>query len=123
MTILLFSRSLETSGEKSESPLMTTLVASAIEKKYLAGSGLNEAEKTDGRQTIRRFLRGAIDGQIAQQGIDDAMTHVATRRQGGDWELKEAKQQADAAEIPNEAEDVDPSDEFKRIVDEALQGP
>lgn len=123
-------------GQLQESPLMTTLVASAIDRKYLAGSGLDEAEKTAGRQTIRRFLRGAIDGQIEQRGIDAAMTHVATRREGSDWELKdrlsdedlrdflaEAKQQADEADIPEEAEDLDPSDEFKRIVDEAMLAP
>ncbi len=117
-----------------ESPLMTTLVASAIENKYLAGSHLNEAERAEAKQTIRRFLRGAIDQKINQQGIDAAMQPVATRRGEGDWELKnqvtddelraflaEAKKQADEAEIPEEAEDIDPSDEFKRIIDEALQ--
>jgi hypothetical protein len=118
-----------------ESPLMTTLVASAIEGKYIANSGLDEAEKAEAQQTIRRFLRGAIDHKINQQGIDAAMVHVAVQRQGrDDWELKnrvtdaelrafltEAKKQADAAEIPEEPEEIDPSDEFKRIIDEALQ--
>jgi hypothetical protein len=117
-----------------ESPLMTTLVASAIESKYIANSGLDDAEKAEAQQTIRRFLRGAIDSKINQQGIDAAMKHVATQRGKGDWELKnqvtddelrafltEAKKQADAAEIPEEPEEIDPSDEFKRIIDEALQ--
>jgi hypothetical protein len=117
-----------------ESPLMTTLVASAIESKYIASSHLDEAERAEARQTIRRFLRGAIDQKINQQGIDAAMKHVATRRGEGEWELKnvvtddelraflaEAKKQADEAQIPEEAEDVDPSDEFKRIIDDALQ--
>jgi hypothetical protein len=117
-----------------ESPLMTTLVASAIEGKYIANSGLDEAEKAEAQQTIRRFLRGAIDQKINQQGVDAAMQHVATRRGKDNWELKnrvtdaelraflvEAKKQADAAEIPEEPEEIDPSDEFKRIIDEALQ--
>jgi hypothetical protein len=61
---------------------------------------------------------------------------VAVRKSDGTWELqkqvsdeqlrsffKEAKKQADRAEIAAEPEDIDPSDEFKRIVDEALLGP
>lgn len=120
----------------AESPLMTIIVASAIEKKYVANSGLEEAEKVEGRQTIRRFLRGSIDGKINQAGIDAAMQHVATRKDENNWELKgrvsdedlrsfliEAKKQADDAEIPMEADDIDPSDEFERIVDEAMLGP
>jgi hypothetical protein len=119
-----------------ESPLMTTLVASAIESKYIANSGLDDAEKAEAQQTIRRFLRGAIDEKINQQGVDAAMKHVATKRGDNNWELKnqvtdaelrafltEAKKQADAAEIPEESEEIDPSDEFKRIIDEAMQAP
>ena len=119
-----------------ESPLMTTIVASAIESKYIANSGLDDAEKAEAQQTIRRFMRGAIDNKINQQGVDAAMKHVATRRNQNNWELKnrvtdaelrafltEAKKQADDAEIPEESEDIDPSDEFKRIIDEAMQAP
>ncbi len=120
----------------AESPLMTIIVASAIERKYIANSGLDEAEKVAGRQTIRRFLRGSIDGEINRAGIDAAMQHVATRKEGNNWELKgrvsdedlrsfliEAKKQADDADIPMEADDIDPSDEFQRIVDEAMLAP
>jgi len=120
-----------------DSPLMTTIVASAIESKYIADSGLSDDEKNDGRQTIRRFLRGSIDGKIKEKGIDAAMQHVARRNSQNDaWELREsvtdeelraffteAKAQADLAEIPPEAEDVDPSDEFKRIIDDAIEAP
>jgi hypothetical protein len=121
--------------EIMQSPLMTTIVASAIEKKYIADSGLDDAEKNEGRQTLRRFLRGAVDGNIPEAGMNRAMRHVATRREGQkNWELKnsvtdaelreffkEAKIQADDADIPNEPVDIDPSDEFRRIIDEAMQ--
>jgi hypothetical protein len=119
-----------------ESPLMTTLVASAIESKYIAGSGLSDKEKDEGRQTLRRFIRGGVDGKISEGGVDDAMQHVAIRTGDGQWELRDqvsdedlrnffeaAKDEADAAEIPAEAEDVDPSEEFRRIIDEAMGEP
>ena len=119
-----------------ESPLMTTLVASAIESKYIANSGLSDKEKEEGRQTLRRFIRGGVDGNISQGGIDEAMQHVATRAGEGNWELRDqvsdedlrkfleaAKDEADAAEVPAEIENVDPSDEFRRIIDEAMAAP
>jgi hypothetical protein len=119
-----------------ESPLMTTLVASAIEGKYIANSGLSDKEKDEGRQTLRRFIRGGVDGKISEGGIDEAMQHVAIRSREGQWELRDqvsdedlrkffeaAKDEADAAEIPEEIEDVDPSDEFQRIIDEAMAAP
>ncbi|HEX6963120.1 MAG TPA: hypothetical protein VF175_14720, partial [Lacipirellula sp.] len=117
-----------------ESPLMTTLVASAIEGKYIAGSGLDEQEKADGRVTLRRFIRGAVDGKINEAGLDNAMQHVSVRNADGNWELRDqvsdeqlraffkaADEQADDAGVPPEPEEIDPSDEFKRIIDEALQ--
>lgn len=118
-----------------DSPLMTALAASAIESKYIANSGLTAEEKTEGRRTLRRYLRGAVDHEIDQKGMDAAMSHVADRQPDGKWRLrqrvsdedlraffKEAKAQADAAQIPPEAENVDPSDELQRIIDQALGG-
>jgi len=118
-----------------ESPLMTTIAVSAIERKYVTGSGLTDQEKAEGRQTLRRFLRGAIDDNIDEQAMDAAMQHVADRDDEGNWRLRErvsdedlreffkaAKQAADEAQVEAEPEDVDPSDEFKRIIDEAMQG-
>jgi hypothetical protein len=118
-----------------ESPLMTSMSVWMIDKQYIDKSGLAEDEKAEGRTAVRRFMRGMVDRQIAEAGIDAAMQHVAVRQSDGSWKLleqvsdeqlrsffKEAKKQADRAEIPPEPEDIDPSDEFKRIVDEALLG-
>jgi hypothetical protein len=115
------------------SPLMTTLAVSAIEKKYVTGSGLNDQEKVEAHQTLRRFLRAAIDQKIDEEGMNGAMQHVARRNKDGNWELKdrvtddelraflgEAKTLADDAGVPAEPEEIDPSDEFKRIIDEAM---
>jgi hypothetical protein len=116
-----------------ESPLMTSFVAAAVEKQYFEKSGLSDEEKAEGKRTVRRFLRGTIDNKIDKQGFDAAMTHVADRDVGGNWKLRqqvsddelraflaEAKARADAANIAEEPKDIDPSDEVKRIVDEAL---
>lgn len=119
-----------------ESPVMTTLVVSAAEKQYLDESGLSDEEKVDGRQILRRFLRGLIDEKIKEPEFDAVMAHIADRQPGGNWELREqvsdedlrkflaaAKEAADKAEIPDEPEAVDPSEELKKMIDAALDVP
>jgi hypothetical protein len=116
-----------------QSPLMTTLAMSMIDKKYIEPSGLSDEDKTEARVTVQRFMRGAIDQKISEAEVEAAMAPVSTRKPDGNMELKEkvtdeelaaflktAKEQADAAGIPEEVEAVDPSDEFKRLVDKTL---
>jgi hypothetical protein len=121
--------------EFAESPLMTTFVAAAIDTKYIKSSGLSDEEKADANITLQRFIRGSIDEKIDKSQIDAAMAHVSTR-QGDQWRLKEkvtdeelraflaeAKKAADEANVPEQPEEVDPSDEVKRIIDEAMMNP
>lgn len=116
-----------------QSPLMTTLGMSMVDKKYIEPSGLSDEEKTEARVTVQRFMRGAIDQKISEAEVKKAMAPVSTQKPDGNMELKEqvtddelkeflatAKEQADEAGIPEEVEAVDPSDEFKRIVDKTL---
>ena len=116
-----------------ESPLWTTMAVAAIEKKYVENSGLNEEEKQAGRVDMRRFLRGMVTKQLSEEDFDTAISKLAVKDDKGLWEMKESatdeelrelfavvKEKVDAAEIPPEVEDVDPSDEMKRIIDEAL---
>ena len=118
-----------------QSPLMTSLAVSALEKQYVDASGLTDDEKAEGRTTLRRFMRGSVDGAINQQARDAAMAHVAVRGDDGNWELreqltddqlraffKEAKAQADKANVAPGPEDFDPSDEFQRVIDRAMNG-
>ena len=97
---------------------------------------MSDDEKAQGRQALKRFARGMIDGKIDQKGIDAVMSHVADRQPDGKWRLRpqvsdadlraalsEAKSRADEAGIADEPENVDPSDEFKRIIDDALKEP
>jgi len=116
-----------------ESPLMPLFVVMAVERHYFDRSKLSDEEKAEGRRSLKRFARGVFDKKIDEKGIDAVMAHVADRKPDGQWQLRstvsddelraalsEAKTQADAASIPEAPENVDPSDEVKRIIDEAL---
>ncbi|MEX2093352.1 MAG: hypothetical protein WD971_11780 [Pirellulales bacterium] len=118
-----------------ESPFVSLIMATEIDRQYLPESGLSQEEKDAGGQTLDRFIRGAIDKQINQAEIDAAMAHVAIRN-GNNWQLRkaltdeelreffaEAKKQADAAGIPEQPADIDPSEEIKKVVDDALAAP
>ncbi len=120
----------------AHSPLMSAIVTSAIETKYLDASGLSDEEKADAKTTLQRFMRGVIDDKIAQPAADAALSHVATKQPNNQWEFPDkvtdeqirafvvdAKKAADEAGIPAEPEEFDPSDEVKRIIDETLNGP
>jgi hypothetical protein len=116
----------------AQSPLMTTLAMSVIDKKYITPSGLSDEEKAEAQVTVQRFMRGAIDQKFNEAAMEKAMAPVSEEREGQvvlrekvtDEELraflKNAKSEADAAGIPAEVESVDPSDEFKRLVDQTL---
>jgi hypothetical protein len=117
----------------AESPLATSLIVSVVDTKYLASSGLSDEEKEAGRKTLRRFARGVIDNKIPEADRDTTLQHMAVKKADGNWELKErvtddelraflaaAQANSDAAQIVEEPEVIDPSDELRRIVDEAL---
>ena len=116
-----------------ESPLFTSIIVSSVEHKYLEPSGLDDEEKTAGRVALRRFVRGMVDKKIAEADFEQAFKMIAEEKGNGEWELRESitddelrqlialvEQKSDAAEIPAEVEEVDISDEMRRIVDETL---
>lgn len=116
-----------------QSPLMPTLVVGAVDKHYFQQSGLSEDEKSQGRLTLKRFARGVIDKKIDDQGIDKVMSHVADRNSNGSWQLRPrvsdeelraalaaAKADADDAGVAAQPENIDPSDELKKIIDESM---
>ena len=119
-----------------ESPILSAIVVSTVDETYFQRSGLTEEEKAEGRKTVQRFLTGTINGAIDRNSMDNAMAHVADRQQDGTWRLRDqvtdaelraflaaAKAEADEANIPEEPEPFDPSDEIKRIIDEAMAEP
>jgi len=120
----------------SKSPLMALIIVSSVEIHYLDKSGLSADEKTDAKRTLQRYVRAVADGKIDQQGADAVMIHIADRKPDGRWEMRqtvsdqdlraalaEAKKRADEVGIPDEPPVFDPSDELKRILDEALPQP
>jgi len=116
-----------------ESPLLTSIVVAGIEKEYIEPSGLDEAEKEAGRVALRRFMRGMIVQKISEDDFEEAMSKIADKGPNGEWQMRDAatddqlreliqlvQDKSDAAEIPEEVEDVDPSAEMRRIIDTAL---
>jgi hypothetical protein len=87
----------------------------------------------EGRITLKRFARGVVDKKIDEKGVDAVMAHVADRQDGGDWKLRqsvsdadlkaalaEAKAKADEAGVAAQPEEIDPSDELKKIIDQYM---
>jgi hypothetical protein len=120
----------------SQSPLMGSIIVTAADVKYINQSGLTEEEKDQGRNSLRRFVRGVVDGKIGESEVEATLAHIADRQQGGGWQLRDrvtddelraflntAKSQADAANIPADPEAFDPSAEVKRLIDESLNEP
>ena len=141
-------RSGELSGEKLgvvmeeivESPLFPSIAVAGIERRFFDSSGLTDEEKEAGRVEVKRFVRGMIDKKIPEAAFEEVMPKIADKKPNDQWELKNSvsdeelrdliqlmKDKADAAEIPAEVDEVDPSDEMKRIIDaalgEAVEGP
>lgn len=119
-----------------EPSLVSVFIATEIERKYLPDSGLSDEEKVAANNALLRFMRGAIDKKIQGAGFEAAMGQIAVRDPNGVWQLRkqitdeqlraffaEAKKQADEAGIPEQPTDIDPSEEIKKIVDEALAAP
>ena len=109
------------------------VIAFVIEKKYFDSSELSDEEKETGRMILRRCVRGLFDGELTEDDADAVLSHIGTKDPEGNWEfrddvtddelrefLAEAKKRADNAGVAETVEEIDPSDEIKRIVDSVL---
>ena len=119
--------------ELVQSPLPGAVIAFSIEKQYFDRSDLSDEEKDAGRTTLRRCVRGYSDGDLTEEDVDAVLGHLGTKDPDGKWEfrddvtdeelrkfLAEATERADTAGVAETVEEVDPSDEIKRIVDSIL---
>jgi hypothetical protein len=129
----------------AESPLLPMALVEMAERQYLRSSGLSDEEKAAGTNALNRFANGAFEkdenGQrkIGKTDVDEVLDLITIRKTGGGKgggehrELKKsltdeevralvarAKEKADAAGIPEEVPEVDPADEFRKLVDEIL---
>jgi len=116
-----------------ESPLFAAFMVYAVEEKYFDQSGLSDEEKEAGKTSLMRFVRGLTQEKIDEQAMEEVMDHIGDRQNDGSWQMRDqvsdqelramlatANKHADAAEIPEEVEKFDPSDELKLIIDQAL---
>jgi hypothetical protein len=132
--------SLEQMGEifekLTQSPVMITIIVSTAHAKYINQSGLTEDEKAQAKTTVHRFVRGAMDGTIDEPSVEATLQHIGERQPNGGWQLKDrvtdeelrafltaARMEADEANVPDEPEAFDPSDEVKQIIDEVMNEP
>ncbi len=116
-----------------ESPLFAAFMVYAVEEKYFDQSGLTHEENEAGKTALTRFVRGLTQEKIDEQAIEEVLDHIGDRQSDGSWHMRDqvsdqelramlasAKKHADTAEIPEEVEEFDPSDELTLIIDEAL---
>jgi hypothetical protein len=117
-----------------ESPLLASLAVTAVETQYFQRSGLSAEEKEAGRIALRRFAHGVIEGKIDEPAMDRVLSHIADRN-GNEWKFHEtatdeelraliatAEQAADKADVPQEVDQIDPSDEIRKVIDQVM-GP
>jgi hypothetical protein len=117
----------------TRSPVLSTIIVSTADAKYINKSGLTDDEKAQARATVHRFVRGAMDGKIDEASVEQALEHIGDRQPDGRWQLKDsvtdeelrafltvARMEADEANVPDEPEAFDPSDEVKQIIDEVM---
>ncbi len=117
-----------------ESPLLPSLAVTVVETKYFLRSGLTPEEKSAGKIALRRFVHGAIKEKIDDPAIERVLSHVADRN-GDEWKFRDkvtddelrdliisAEQESDKAGIPENVEEIDPSDEIRKIIDQVM-GP
>ncbi|MCO6042543.1 hypothetical protein NG895_01355 [Aeoliella sp. ICT_H6.2] len=118
-----------------ESPLMPMFMVKAVEAQYVEKSGLSDEEKSEAHVTLERYASGLVSKQIPQESVDQVLVHIADKDANGEWKMREqvsdedlrkflaaAKEQADAANIPEEVEPIDPSEELRKVIDKVL-GP
>ena len=122
--------------ELSESPLFGLLIVFATETKYIDPSGLTDEEKTEGHLTLQRIARGVFEKKIDPEQLEAAMDHISDKKSDGNRRfhdkvsddalrafLTDGKQVADTAEIPVEPYALNVGEEFKRVIDSALNTP
>ncbi|HZN36769.1 MAG TPA: hypothetical protein VFB80_23225 [Pirellulaceae bacterium] len=123
-------------NEMQDSPIFVLIQIYGVEKVYLEPSGLSAEEKQAGKRVFERAFRGIHEKKIAHSDFEAAMPE-SMRHQGDDPEMKRPQQVsdedvkklianlkklADDAQIPDEAFQIDISDELKKDIDKVLAG-
>ena len=117
-----------------ESPLLPSLAVTVVETKYFLRSGLSPEEKSAGKIALRRFVHGVLEEKIDDPAMERVLSHIADRN-GDEWKFRDkatddelrdmiitAEQESDRAGIPEDVEEIDPSDEIRKVIDQVM-GP
>lgn len=120
--------------EIAKSPLLPLGLLMMADEKYLKPSGLTDDDKDAGRRTLQRFARGAFEKSIADNDAKEVMKLLTDRQADGSEKLKErltdaelaaflakAKEKADAANVPDEAFEVNIADELDKAINKVLK--
>jgi hypothetical protein len=123
--------------EMEDSPIFVLIQIYGVEKMYLEPSGLSAEEKQAGKRVFERVFRGIHEKKIAQGEFETAMPESMQHQAEEDPQMKQTpqisdedvrkfianlKKLADDAQIPDEAFQVDISDELKKDIDKVLAG-
>jgi hypothetical protein len=116
------------------SPLFAMMVAGAVQERYVNQSGLDQEEKELGRIHLHRVARGFHDSRIEREELDPILDYISDVDAQGDRTfhatasdedvrllLDACRDLADAASLPGVAPQVNVGNEFRRVVDNALQ--
>lgn len=122
--------------EIAESPVLPVAAVMFVEEQYIRRSGLSEEEKADARLQIGRLARGVFEEKIDEERIRYVVEPISEPGStGDDFEIRppdrvsdddlrrmieRAREEADAAEIPDEAFLVDIPGELERAIEKAL---
>ena len=118
----------------ADSPILPIGMVYFMEQQYVEPSGLSTQEKHDARRTLERVARGVYEKDISHDKLDQMIAPISTIDAEGNRELKEqvtdeelraflknAKAEADAAEVPDEPFHVDLADELDKAIDGVLK--
>lgn len=117
----------------AKSPVTIMGIVMMAEEKYVTPSKLTATEKSDAVRTLQRLGRGAYEEKIEKDKIDKIMETLMTTDSSGNKKIKEkltdeelraflklAKDEADRADVPDEAFVVDMAAEIGKSIEEAL---
>ncbi len=124
--------------EMETSPLIPAVVVQVIKDAYIAPSGLTDEEKAEGGLALDRLARGVFEGSISPERAQEIAAPMDKNTSNDQLDLKEpgdvtddelrqiiadAKAEADAQDIPEEAWDIDFVAELDKLIENALGRP
>lgn len=112
-----------------KSPLLPLAAVQAVRQKYIEASNMTTEEKAAAMLTVQRYARGVHEKKIPRDDIEHTVKPIAELHGAGNWTLKDnptrmdideflanAKAKADAADIPNEAYDLNIAEELRKAI-------